>query len=237
MSDNAVSPDRPLGAELAGWQPPPPPNPMIMAGRHCRLEPLEAGHHAHGLYEAFADDRDGRLWTYMGFGPFASFEAFAALIEQISGRSDPMFFAIVDAAGRPLGFAAYMRIDPANGVVEVGSITFAPALQRTAAATEAMALMMRNAFALGYRRYEWKCNALNLPSRRAAERLGFTFEGEFRQHMVVKGRNRDTAWYSILDAEWPRIDSAFAAWLAPENFAADGSQKRSLVECRNQAVS
>ncbi|MEZ5841543.1 MAG: GNAT family protein [Hyphomicrobiales bacterium] len=221
---------QPVGATLDGWTPPPAPQPVTLEGRWCRLVPLDPGAHARPLFEAFAEDRDGRLWTYMAYGPFAGFEDFAGVLDGLAARPDMVFFTILDAAsGAPRGLAAYLRIDPRMGSVEVGSITYAPVLQQTAAATEAMALMMRHAFELGYRRYEWKCDALNEPSRRAALRLGFTFEGIFRQHFVIKGRNRDTAWYAILDHEWPRLAAAFDGWLAPENFDGAGRQKRPLA--------
>jgi RimJ/RimL family protein N-acetyltransferase len=150
-------------------------------------------------------------------------------VEARQDSADPLFFAVVDAAsGRAAGVASYLRIDPVNGVIEVGHLAFAPQLQRTRVATEAMYLMMKHAFSLGYRRYEWKCDALNAPSRRAAERLGFTFEGVFRQAIVYKGRSRDTAWFSVIDSEWPVLETAFLAWLDPDNFDADGRQRRSL---------
>ncbi len=224
---------QPVGPRLDGWTPPPRPPSVAMEGRWCRLEPVDPARHAAALHEAFAEDRDGRLWTYMAYGPFSSFADFAMVLEGLAARPDMVFFTILDKAnGRPCGLAAYLRIDPPAGSIEVGSITYAPALQRTPAATEVMALMMANAFALGYRRYEWKCDALNAPSRKAAARLGFTFEGVFRQHMIVKKRSRDTAWFSVTDGEWPALERAFAAWLAPENFDGAGRQKRSLAEVR-----
>jgi RimJ/RimL family protein N-acetyltransferase len=187
------------------------------------------------LHAACALDREGRMWTYLFDGPFATEAGFRDWLEARAGSEDPLFFAIVDAAtGRPAGLASYLRIDPNHGVVEVGHLAFSPLLQRTAAATEAMYLMMRNAFELGYRRYEWKCDALNGPSRQAAARLGFRFEGIFRQAIVYKGRSRDTAWYSILDKEWPALARAFEQWLAPENFAADGIQRKRLEEFRHR---
>jgi RimJ/RimL family protein N-acetyltransferase len=170
------------------------------------------------------------LWTYMFDGPFADRTAFAEALKKREASDDPLFLSIVDAAtDRPVGIASYMRIEPAHRVIEVGGIVFSPALQRRPGATEAMYLMARHVFEdLGYRRYEWKCDALNAPSRRAALRLGFTFEGIFRQHMIVKGRNRDTAWFSITDSEWPARKAALEAWLAPDNFEANGMQKQSL---------
>jgi RimJ/RimL family protein N-acetyltransferase len=200
-----------------------------MEGRSCRLEPLDAHAHADALHEVFALDTHGRGWTYLPYGPFASAEAHRAWVEEAAASEDPLFFAILDAQGMPVGLASYLRIMPAIGNIEVGHIHYAPPLQRTCAATEAMYLMMRRAFdELGYRRYEWKCDDLNAPSRRAAERLGFTYEGTHRQATIYKGRNRDTAWYSILDREWPRVRAALEAWLEPVNFDAEGRQRSPL---------
>jgi len=220
---------QPIGPPVADWKPLPRPSHEAMHGRYCRLEPLDAARHAADLHDAYSLDRDGRMWTYLFSGPFTTRDEYRAWVESRQGSQDPLFFAVVDAAiGRATGVASYLRIDPAHGVVEVGHIAFSPLLQRTRAATEAMYLMMRHAFALGYRRYEWKCDALNAPSRRAAERLGFTFEGIFRQAVVYKGRSRDTAWYSIIDSEWPGRETAFLAWLDPSNFETDSRQKRPL---------
>ena len=220
---------QPIGPPLAGWQPPPRPRHAAVAGRYCRLEPLDAARHASDLHAAYALDADGRTWTYLYSGPFATAAEYRAWVAARQDSTDPLFFAVVDSAtGRAAGVASYLRIDPANGVVEVGHLAFSPLLQRTRAATEAMYLMMRHAFELGYRRYEWKCDALNAPSRRAAARLGFTFEGIFRQAIVYKERNRDTAWYSVIDSEWPALETAFRAWLDPDNFDADGRQRRPL---------
>jgi RimJ/RimL family protein N-acetyltransferase len=169
------------------------------------------------------------MWTYLFSGPFSSEQEFTGWLETREDSLDPLYFAIVDeVAGRATGLASYLRIEPAHGSIEVGHLAFSPLLQRTRAATEAMYLMMKHAFDLGYRRYEWKCDALNAASRRAAERLGFTFEGIFRQAVVYKGRNRDTAWYSVIDREWPARAAAFEDWLAPANFDADGRQRRPL---------
>jgi RimJ/RimL family protein N-acetyltransferase len=226
---------QPIGPAVPGWQAPPRPPRATMAGRFCRLEPLDAARHAGGLHAACALDREGRMWTYLSDGPFASEAGFRHWLEARERSEDPLFFAIVDAAtGSPTGLASYLRIDPRHGVVEVGHLAFSPRLQRTAAATEAMYLMMRSAFELGYRRYEWKCDALNGPSRQAAARLGFQFEGIFRQAIVYKGRNRDTAWYSIVDGEWPALARAFEQWLAPENFTADGRQRKRLGDCMHR---
>ena len=173
------------------------------------------------------------MWTYLPYGPFDSLDTYRAWTEEMSRRSDPLFFAIIDRnsghpSGRVVGLASYLRIDPAAGSIEVGHLHYSPLLQRTPAATEAMFLMMERAFNLGYRRYEWKCDALNAPSRAAAQRLGFTFEGIFRQAVVVKGRNRDTAWFSIIDAEWPALANAFRRWLDPANFDPQGKQRERL---------
>lgn len=225
---------QPIGVPVPGWQPRSAPPRTPMQGRFCRLEPADPARHAAGLYDAYAADREGRMWTYMAYGPFASAAEFKTWMEATCTGADPLFHAIIDqASGKPQGLASYLRIEPKVGVIEVGHISYAPALQRSALATEAMALMMRRAFdELGYRRYEWKCDSLNAGSRRAAERLGFTYEGIFRQATLYKGRNRDTAWFSILDSEWPARRAAFDAWLAPGNFDASGRQRRSLADCR-----
>ena len=211
------------------------PRPVDFAGRVVTLRPFDLASQAAALYPGSHGPESEDLWRYMGDGPFLNRAAYDSAFEQKQGSVDPLFWAVIDnATGTPVGQASYLRIDPANRVIEVGNILFTPALQRSAGATEAMYLMARHAFNdLGYRRYEWKCNALNQPSRRAALRLGFTFEGVFRQHMIVKGRNRDTAWFSILDAEWPRLQANFEQWLAPENFDAAGRQILSLSHLNN----
>jgi RimJ/RimL family protein N-acetyltransferase len=199
-----------------------------MQGRWCRLESLDAEAHASALHEAYALEAGVDGWTYLPYGPVSP-DAFAEWAQEAAESDDPLFFAVLDADDVPLGVASYLRIMPAIGTVEVGHIHYAPPLQRTAAATEAMYLMMRRAFdELGYRRYEWKCDDLNGPSRRAAERLGFTYEGTHRQATIYKGRNRDTAWYSILDREWPSVRAALEAWLDPKNFDAEGVQRTPL---------
>ncbi|WP_199053371.1 GNAT family N-acetyltransferase [Aquitalea sp. ASV15] len=218
------------GLPLPQWQPCPQPQPVVLHGQYCRLEPLSVARHGEALYAAMQRDVEGANWTYLPYGPFADQASYRQWLSSMEGLADPQFYAIVDAgSGQALGLASYLRIDPANGVIEVGHLNFSPLLQRTPAATEAMYLMMRHAFALGYRRYEWKCNALNLPSRRAAERLGFLFEGLFRQAMISKGRNRDTAWYSILDGEWPMVRQLLEQWLSADNFDAAGQQRQSLT--------
>lgn len=199
-----------------------------MAGRFCRLEPLTLAH-APALWEAFGEDAEGRNWTYLANEPFTQFEDFEGYVMRSAGSVDPQFYAVV-VTGAAVGLASYLRITPAAGTIEVGHIHFSQRLQRTAAATEAMYLMMRRAFELGYRRYEWKCDALNAPSRRAAQRLGFSYEGIFRQALVTKGRNRDTAWYACIDREWSALSQAYQTWLAPENFDEHGRQRLSLAK-------
>jgi RimJ/RimL family protein N-acetyltransferase len=225
---------QPIGPPLPGWTPRPRPPYTEMRGRICRLEPLDAERHARALHEAYAEDADGRNWTYLPYGPFASAEAYANWVDVVQHGDDPLFYAIVLAgSGQPVGVASYLRIEPAMGAIEVGHLSYSPALQRSAAATEAMYLMMRRVFdELAYRRYEWKCDSLNAPSRRAAERLGFRYEGTFRQMMVIKQRSRDSAWYSILDSEWPALRSAFERWLDPDNFDANGVQRARLEDLR-----
>lgn len=222
---------QPIGWPLADWRSPPRPARAPMIGGTVRLEPIDADKHAADLHEAFAADGDGRTWTYMPYGPFVSADAYAAWMRASASGDDPLFFALIDAtSGKPLGVASYLRIDPAVGAIEVGHIAFSPRLRRARAATEAMYLMMANAFRLGYRRYEWKCDALNEPSRRAAQRLGFSYEGVFRQATVYKSRNRDTAWFAITDGDWEKLRGAFAAWLDPANFDAGGKQRRRLSD-------
>ncbi len=205
-----------------------------MTGHYCRVEKLTEAH-APGLFAAYAEAPDDRDWTYLPIGPFADLNQLSAHVQKATATIDPLHHAIIDLeTGKPVGTAALMRIDPDHGVMEVGSIAYSPRLQRSRAGTEAMFLLMRRAFdELGYRRYEWKCDSLNLPSRRAAERYGFRFEGIFRQAVVYKGRTRDTAWFSIIDREWPTVRAAFEQWLAPENFDESGTQRRTLVEIRS----
>jgi len=221
---------QPVGDPLPDWTPCPLPPRTPMQGRTCRLEPLDPARHAKELFEAYSTDTDGSLWTYLSHGPYGRFEDFLAWAEKAAAKDDPLQFTVIDMKdGKAVGIATFMRIDPANGVIEVGGINYSERLCRTIAATEAMYLMMARAFdELGYRRYEWKCDSENKPSYAAAERYGFKYEGLFRQAMVYKGRNRDTSWFSILDSEWPAIKDAFQNWLDPANFDADGTQKRSL---------
>jgi RimJ/RimL family protein N-acetyltransferase len=206
------------------------PQRSRLEGRVVSIVPLEPRLHGDALFEGTQGKENEKLWRYLFEGPFATRASFDSYLEQKARSEDPLFFAILDkSSGEAVGHAAYMRIEPTHRVIEVGSILYTPRLQRTVGATEAMYLMARHVFEdLGYRRYEWKCNALNAPSRRAALRLGFTFEGIFRQHMIVKGHNRDTAWFSMLDSEWPKRKIAFERWLDPSNFDGEGRQKVSL---------
>ena len=223
-------------ATLDDWRPRARPARVTLEGRACRLEPLDAARHAAGLYAANALDRDGHMWAYLGYGPFDDAGQYRRWVASAERSEDPVFVAVVDAGtGAPLGVASWMRIEPAHGVIEIGHLAWSPPLQRTRAATEAVMLLLAHAFALGYRRCEWKCDARNARSRAAALRFGFTFEGVFRQHMVVKGHNRDTAWYSLLDHEWPAARAGFEGWLDPRNFDDTGRQRRSLRECRAAA--
>jgi RimJ/RimL family protein N-acetyltransferase len=209
----------------------PVPQRRVREGNYVRLEPVDPARHAEDLF-ALSRGSD-EIWTYLGYGPFADVAALRAWLAGCAQQSDPLFVAVVDkASGRASGMASFLRIAPADGVIEIGHIWLAPVIQRTRQATEAIFLLMREAFELGYRRLEWKCNALNAPSRRAALRYGFTFEGIFRQHMIVKGRNRDTAWFSMTDGEWPGRKAAFEAWLSPDNFDENGRQRRALASLR-----
>ena len=211
------------GEALPGWVPPPMPSGLALEGRAVRLEPLAADLHAAKLFAAF--EGHDQLWDYMGYGPFASAEDYQAWARGHEGGKDPYFLVLRDLeTGLVGGIASYLRIAPEAGSVEVGHICISPAMQRGRAVTEAMCLMMGWAFQVGYRRYEWKCNALNLPSRRAAQRLGFSFEGVFRQHMIVKGHSRDTTWFSVIDKDWPALSAAFDRWLAAKNFDPAGRQ-------------
>jgi RimJ/RimL family protein N-acetyltransferase len=220
---------QPVGFAVDGWAPPARPPRESMIGRTCRTEPLDAERHAVDLHEANLLDTGGGNWTYLPYGPFAALGDYRVWLASVAGATDPQFHAIIDlATGQAVGVASYLRIDPAAGSIEVGHINYSPRLQRTVASTEAMYLMMKRAFELGYRRYEWKCNALNASSRAAAQRLGFSYEGMFRQARVDKGRNRDTAWYAAIDREWPLLDAAFRRWLDPSNFDQRGQQRTSL---------
>jgi len=234
MTEHKNAHNQPIGRPVPGWTARPTPPLTAMTGRFCRVEPLVPAAHAADLFAANAQDRDGRNWTYLGVDGFTDPAAYRTWLDKMAAGSDPLFHAIIDlATGKAVGIASYLRIDPANGVIEVGHINYSPLLQQTPAATEAMFLMMRRAFdELGYRRYEWKCDDRNGPSRAAAQRLGFTYEGTFRQALVYKDRNRDTAWFSITDGEWPAVKAAFEHWLSPENFNSDGRQQQSLASLR-----
>ena len=218
-----------LGWDVEGWQVPERPPHVEIEGSYARLEPLTLSRHASSLWDAFALDAEGHVWDYLPSGPFQSLNQFYKMAKDLEPSTDPLFFAVRDLETDQLGgFLSYLRIAPEAGSIEVGYITFAPQLQNTKAGTEAIILMARRAFALGYRRFEWKCNALNLASRRAAERYGFSYEGIFRQAAVVKGRNRDTAWFAMIDKEWDQIDAAYSRWLEPRNFVSTGRQIHSL---------
>jgi RimJ/RimL family protein N-acetyltransferase len=222
---------QPIGPAVDGWTPPPRPPREALLGRYCRVEPLEIDRHAADLHAANRTATDQRDWTYLAYGPFDSLESYSAWMQRVCLGDDPLFHAIVDnTTGKAIGVASYLRIEPASGSIEVGHINYSPILQRTPAATEAMYLMMQRVFELGYRRYEWKCDALNARSRAAAQRLGFSFEGIFRQATVYKGRNRDTAWYAAIDQEWPALQAAFLQWLDPANFDQDGRQRLRLAD-------
>lgn len=229
--------DQPIGPALPDWVPHAPPPRQPIAGRFCRLEPIDAARHADDLHAAYAQAPDGRDWTYLSIERPADLPATRAYVERMAQSSDPMHFAVIDrASGRAVGSLALMRIEPAHGVMEVGHVTFSPLLKNTPMSTEAQYLLMRLAFdTLGYRRYEWKCDSCNEPSKRAAQRLGFRFEGLFRQLLVYKGRSRDTAWFSVIDSEWPALRTAFERWLSPDNFDAQGRQRMALDQFRPSA--
>ena len=229
MTEYRTENDLLIGSPLDQWVPPARPGNEPMQGMYCRVERLHIETHAADLFAANSHDAQHINWTYLPYGPFATLQDYCAWIESACLGADPLFHAIVDLETETaVGVASFLNINPQNGSIEVGHINYSPALQSTRAATEAMYLMMKRAFELGYRRYEWKCNALNQKSRNAAQRLGFSYEGVFRQHMVVKSRNRDSAWYAAVDSEWPALRAAFEKWLAPVNFTADRQQRDSL---------
>ncbi len=216
-----------FGEPVPGWAPPPRPDWDLREGRYVRVARLDPARHGADLFAA--NRADDAIWDYLPYGPFAGPAAYRGWLDGVAAKEDPRFHALIEReSGRAGGVASYLRIDPAAGSIEVGHINLAPALQQSRAATEAMYLMMSWAFEAGYRRYEWKCDALNRPSRRAAERLGFSYEGVFRQATVVKGRNRDTAWFAAIDKDWPALRDAFERWLDPSNFDAEGRQRVSL---------
>ena len=229
MSARLNSLGQEIGCMLPTWNTCQEPAKKIMVGAYCRLEPLDATCHGEDLWQAYSADTQDRIWTYLPYGPFTTQAELKQWLTGHSKTQDPLFYAIVSTSnGKAVGIATYLRIQPAAGVIEVGHINYSPALQATTAATEAMYLMMKNAFNLGYRRYEWKCDNLNSGSKKAAQRLGFSFDGLFKQAAVYKGRNRDTAWFSVLDTHWPAIQAEYERWLATENFSADGMQLSKL---------
>lgn len=222
-----------VGEPVPDWTPPPRPPHEQMCGDRCDLLPLNVETHGPDLFEAFADED----WSYLPSGPFDTLTDFIEWAKKTCLGRDPLFFAIVEkGTGKAVGMASYLCIAPEAGSIEVGHIHFGRTIQRTPIGTEAMFLMMRTAFQLGYRRYEWKCNSLNEPSRCAAVRFGFSYEGTFRQHRVVKGRNRDTSWFACIDKEWPHLRKAFETWLSPDNFDDAGKQRSSLSQLTSQAV-
>jgi len=228
---------QPIGFPLPDWQEPPLPSAIPLHGHFCSVVPLDPARHTAALWTSLSADKSLRLWTYLPYGPLRDEAACQRFLDAFAVAPDTVAHAIIDRRdGTAAGFAAYLRLQPAAGSIEVGSICYAPRLQRTPAATEAMTLLMERAFTLGYRRYEWKCDALNAPSRAAAQRLGFTFEGIFRQATVTKKRNRDTAWFSILDSEWPHLRAAHHRWLAADNFDADGRQRLRLSDLTRAAL-
>jgi len=241
MTSNQSDFGQPIGYAVPGWTARQVPSRQAMQGRLCRVEPLDADRHGDDLFAANSLDQTGAGWTYMSMDAFADMAQYRDWVSAVAAQDDPLYHAIIESrSGKAVGVAAYMRINPEHGVIEVGSIRYSPLLQRQPAATEAIYLMLARVFdELGYRRCEWKCDALNEPSRKAALRLGFTFEGIFRQAVVYKGRNRDTAWYSIIDSDWPALKQAYQQWLAAENFTDDGRQKQHLgafIETARQLV-
>jgi len=222
-------------SDLQNWTPRPRPERKVLEGRYVRLEPLDPQKHGDELFAASSVTDADQRFTWLFEFPPATRAEFEPWLEKVSKSEDPLFYAVIDkASGKVAGRQTLMRIDPVHGVIEIGNIYWGPLISRKPAATEAQFLFMQYIFdELGYRRYEWKCNNDNTPSKRAAERFGFTFEGIFRQHMVAKGKNRDTAWYSIIDSEWPALKNAYQAWLAPENFDSDGQQIKRFEEFRN----
>ncbi|WP_110649920.1 GNAT family N-acetyltransferase [Salinicola peritrichatus] len=237
MSQTRNEYGQPVGPDIDGWQPPPALRAATLKGHCCRLEPLDAALHGPALWRAWqlpdpaiANDHEAKArWTYLGGRQFDDDAGCRRWLEKCEEDRSRLSFAIVDRRDHEaVGFASYLNIVPADGRIEIGHLSFSPRMARTPVSSEALMLMMEHAFALGYRRLEWKCDALNAPSRRAAERLGFRFEGIFRQHRVVDGRNRDSAWYSIIDGEWPAIHECHRRWLSPRNFDAEGRQRQSL---------
>ena len=229
MADIVNELGQPIGWPVATDLPRPRPEKVRLEGRFCSLVPLDVEAHGGQLWEAFSADMTGVDWTYLPVAPIETEADFGVFLRAAEASEDPLYFTVLNAEGRAVGHATYLRIDPANGVIEVGYIHFSPLMQRTPMSTEAMYLMMAYVFeTLVYRRYEWKCDALNAPSLASAKRLGFTFEGVFRQAVVYKGRNRDTAWLSVLDSEWPALKARFERWLDVENFDSKGRQRTRL---------
>jgi RimJ/RimL family protein N-acetyltransferase len=237
MPDRLNAFGQPIGPDVPGWEARPWPPRTAMVGRHCRIDPVDPARDADALFEAYIEAPDDRDWTYLANERPATLEAFRVYADGLAATADPFHHTISDlATGRPVGTAALMRIDPANGVIEIGWINSTRRLQRTVASTEAMFLFMTRVFdELGFRRYEWKCDSRNAPSRATAARLGFVFEGIFRQALVTKGRSRDPAWFSIIDAEWPALRRGYEAWLAPGNFDAEGRQIQRLADCLDRS--
>lgn len=221
-----------LGEKIIGWQVARRPDgSKVLQGSYCYLEPINVLKHGSALFHSLSLDNKGETWTYLPYGPFADEKDFCVWLEQVSQEQDTQLYAIFNKEHQALGIAGYLRINPQHGVIEVGHLHYSRQLQKTPVATEAMYLMMKYSFdELGYRRYEWKCNSLNEASKAAARRLGFSFEGVFRQCNIFKNRNRDTAWFSILDSEWPQLNSRFSKWLADSNFDNDGKQRQRLSE-------
>ncbi|MCL4108456.1 UNVERIFIED_CONTAM: hypothetical protein GTU68_046149 [Idotea baltica] len=227
---------QPIGHDLSDWQAPPFPEKAPIEGRYCRLEPLSVDRHVVDLFAAKALDEKGENWTYLPYGPFSDRMEYTNWIESVASAQDPQFYAVIlKTSGEAVGVLSYLRIEPQVGSIEVGHIHFSKRVQKTPAATEAIFLLMERAFDRGYRRFEWKCDSLNAPSCRAAERFGFSFEGIFRQATIYKNRNRDTAWYSVIDSEWSALKEAFLRWLHPDNFDDSGNQRSSLRELAHSA--
>ena len=230
MTDHINGLGQPIGFPVPGWTPRQTPPLAAAAGRFCRIEPLDPARHARDLHDANGEDREGRMWTYLPWGPYADFDEYRAALEIKVRQEGFITYAVVAVdSGKAVGIASYLNANLSAGSIEIGGIAYSPALQHKPAGTEAMYLMMRRVFdELGYRRCEWKCNALNAASRAAAQRYGFRFEGVFRQADVVTGGNRDTAWFSMIDVEWPGIRWAFECWLNPANFDENGRQRERL---------
>ncbi len=217
--------------KIENWQPRPNPIKGIKQGQWCCLEPIDAAKHGLSLFSAYQMDTEQRLWRYLPFGPFSEIEEFMDFVRSLEDREDAQFYAIIDKKNQAaVGFLAYLRINPSAGSIEIGALCYSPLLQRTRASTEATYLLLEHCFELGYRRCEWKCNALNGASKKSAKRFGFIYEGTFRQADVVKGANRDTDWFSIIDKDWFSLKRAFLQWLSSNNFDASGQQKCSLQD-------